>query len=305
MSAPLLDGLRGHRGRDPRTEHGRHAPRRPRRRRHQGRGARPGRLHALVGHVCANGVSFLHLRWNRGKRSLALDLRSTEGVEVFRPRAPQRGRDRRNAGGRIGRAWRGLRELRAGESGNRALRERRGSARPARFATSQPTVSCTTCTPDSHHPNAPPKASRRSLRTTGTSAPRPARATPTIGILAAVTRARPPARACALTSPRPTPQSPGALGELDQRRRRRVPAELAGEPVPPARAADDARGPAMGDAVRYQYYDTSDNRLILFQASERHFFERFCRGVGVTTCSEGTSARSSASTGSRRPRVAQ
>ena len=36
-----------------------------------------------VGHARARGVSFLHLRWNRGKRSLALDLRSPEGVEVF------------------------------------------------------------------------------------------------------------------------------------------------------------------------------------------------------------------------------
>ena len=36
-----------------------------------------------VGAVRKGGLSFLHLRWNRGKRSLALDLRSPEGAEVF------------------------------------------------------------------------------------------------------------------------------------------------------------------------------------------------------------------------------
>jgi crotonobetainyl-CoA:carnitine CoA-transferase CaiB-like acyl-CoA transferase len=36
----------------------------------------------------------------------------------------------------------------------------------------------------------------------------------------------------------------------------------------------------MTAAVRYQYYDTADARTILFQASERHFFERFCHAVG-------------------------
>ena len=43
----------------------------------------------------------------------------------------------------------------------------------------------------------------------------------------------------------------------------------------------------MRDAVRYQYYDTSDDRIILFQASERHFFERFCRAVGREDLLEG------------------
>ena len=45
--------------------------------------------------------------------------------------------------------------------------------------------------------------------------------------------------------------------------------------------------PSMRDAVRYQYYDTSDGRTILFQASERHFFEKFCRAVGREDLLEG------------------
>src|SRR4029453_13356064 len=36
-----------------------------------------------IGPVRAGGLSFLHLRWNRGKRSIALDLRSPEGANVF------------------------------------------------------------------------------------------------------------------------------------------------------------------------------------------------------------------------------
>src|SRR5262249_51241341 len=36
-----------------------------------------------IGPVRAGGLSFLHLRWNRGKRSIALDLRTPEGADVF------------------------------------------------------------------------------------------------------------------------------------------------------------------------------------------------------------------------------
>ena len=42
-----------------------------------------------------------------------------------------------------------------------------------------------------------------------------------------------------------------------------------------ASGANDLR-----ESVRYQYYTTADDRTILFQASERHFFERFCDAVG-------------------------
>jgi crotonobetainyl-CoA:carnitine CoA-transferase CaiB-like acyl-CoA transferase len=39
-------------------------------------------------------------------------------------------------------------------------------------------------------------------------------------------------------------------------------------------------GPEMADAVRYQYYRTKDDQVVLFQASERKFWQRFCDGVG-------------------------
>lgn len=36
----------------------------------------------------------------------------------------------------------------------------------------------------------------------------------------------------------------------------------------------------MRDGVRYQFYEASDGRHILLQASEREFWENFCKGVG-------------------------
>jgi crotonobetainyl-CoA:carnitine CoA-transferase CaiB-like acyl-CoA transferase len=38
--------------------------------------------------------------------------------------------------------------------------------------------------------------------------------------------------------------------------------------------------PEMTAAVRYQYYRTADDRVILFQASERKFWRGFCAAVG-------------------------
>src|SRR5438874_8685510 len=37
-----------------------------------------------IGASRLDGVSFLHLRWNRGKQSVAVDLRSADGAAVFR-----------------------------------------------------------------------------------------------------------------------------------------------------------------------------------------------------------------------------
>ena len=37
-----------------------------------------------VGGTHRGGVSMLHVRWNRGKRSIAIDLRSERGAAVFR-----------------------------------------------------------------------------------------------------------------------------------------------------------------------------------------------------------------------------
>lgn len=39
-------------------------------------------------------------------------------------------------------------------------------------------------------------------------------------------------------------------------------------------------GTPIQDAVRYQYYETSDDRIVIFQAMEAKFWENFCRGTG-------------------------
>jgi crotonobetainyl-CoA:carnitine CoA-transferase CaiB-like acyl-CoA transferase len=39
-------------------------------------------------------------------------------------------------------------------------------------------------------------------------------------------------------------------------------------------------GASMQDAVRYQYYETSDDRVVIFQAMEDKFWQNFCRGTG-------------------------
>jgi crotonobetainyl-CoA:carnitine CoA-transferase CaiB-like acyl-CoA transferase len=36
----------------------------------------------------------------------------------------------------------------------------------------------------------------------------------------------------------------------------------------------------MRDGVRYQFYEASDGAFVLLQASEREFWENFCRGIG-------------------------
>ena len=52
------------------------------------------------------GVSLMHLHVNRGKRSVVLDLRTDEGVELFLDLVARRGRRRRGDAARWSRAAR-------------------------------------------------------------------------------------------------------------------------------------------------------------------------------------------------------
>ncbi len=233
-----------------------------------------------VGHARARGVSFLHLRWNRGKRSLALDLRSPEGVEVF------------------------LDLVRSSEVVIEGMRAgalaKRGVGYEQLHAVNPALVFCATSgfgqtgpfrdlathgvAYDAYAGLAPPErtadgfpAIPSDYRDIGTQA---GALYATIGILAALTRARATGEGASIDVAQADAAVAWSAGRLDATMTTNRVAETTGEPASAARAADDARGPSMGDAVRYQYYDTADDRLILFQASERHFFERFCRAVG-------------------------
>jgi len=90
----------------------------------------------------------------------------------------------------------------------------------------------------------------------------------TIGILAAVLRARATGEGTRIDVAQADAAVAWSAGLLD--------AVMSG-----ALADESGAAPAsMESAVRYQYYDTADGRTILFQASERHFFVRFCEAVG-------------------------
>ncbi|MGQ0826270.1 MAG: CaiB/BaiF CoA transferase family protein [Actinomycetota bacterium] len=226
-----------------------------------------------VGGISANGVSFLHLRWNRGKRSIALDLRTAEGVAVFRDlvAASEVVVEGLRAGAleRRGLGYAQLREVHPaivfcalsgfGQTGPYRDLATHGVAYDAYAGHAAPE------TTEEGFPAIP-----RRYNDIGTQA---GALYATVGVLAAVMRAR-------------------ATGEgafLDIAQADAAVAWNAGR-VDPALSGIEVRGASMRDAVRYQYYATADDRTVLFQASERHFFERFCRAVGRDDLLDGAGA---------------
>ena len=68
------------------------------------------------------GESLLHLHIHRNKRSITLDLRQPEAIEVYLELAPRRGRgDRGDAAGRAGQARPRLREAEGDQPEDRVL----------------------------------------------------------------------------------------------------------------------------------------------------------------------------------------
>lgn len=227
-----------------------------------------------VGLVRKGGLSFLHLRWNRGKRSLALDLRSPEGAEVFCDLV----RDADVV----------IEGMRAGALAKRGLGyERLREINPALvfcavsgFGQTGPFRDLAThgVAYDAYAGLAPPErtddgfpAIPSNYRDIGTQAGGLYAA---LGILAAVTRARATGEGAFLDVAQADAAVAWSAGALD--------AVMSG-----VRSDDAPRPPSMREAVRYQYYDTADGRTILFQASERHFFVRFCTALGRTDLLEG------------------
>ena len=211
----------------------------------------------------AGGLSFMHLRWNRGKRSLALDCKQARGRELLQQLAMAA--DVVIDGLRAGAAERcgaGYDELNAvnpalvycslsgtGRSGPYQRLATHGVAYDA-FAGLAPPVD------DARDggPRIPPH--------------------PSIGIHAAALYAA-MAVCAALVKARET----GVGSRFDI-------AELDASVVWQAESlacASDAEPPGrfdLGPSVRYQYYRSSDDRVVLFQASERKFWRNFCAAVG-------------------------
>lgn len=225
----------------------------------------------VVGGATAGGLSFLHLRWNRGKRSVALDLRDPEGVAVFRDlvRASEVVVEGQRPGA-LARRGLGYDDLTAvnpalvfmslsgfGQTGPYRDLATHGVAYDAYAGLAAPE------TTDDGFPAIP-----RRYFDVGTQAGALYAA---LAVAAAVLRAR----------------ATGVGAQLDVAQADAAVVWQAGRLDP--LLSDAPPGPArdMREAVRYQYYETADGGHILFQASERHFFERFCRAVDREDLLEG------------------
>jgi crotonobetainyl-CoA:carnitine CoA-transferase CaiB-like acyl-CoA transferase len=216
-----------------------------------------------VGSARVEGLSLLHLRWNRGKRSVTLDLRAPDGAEVFRDLVDVSDVVleglRPGALARRGLGYEGLRGRNPalvfcslsgfGQTGPYRDLATHGVAYDAYAGLAAPGRS----------PEGLPSLPARYLPI-GTQAGALYAA---LGVVAAVLRAR----------------ETGQGSFVDVAQADAAVAWNAGSLDPVLIGLERPSGRALTEAVRYQYYETSDARLVLFQASERAFFENFCRAV--------------------------
>jgi crotonobetainyl-CoA:carnitine CoA-transferase CaiB-like acyl-CoA transferase len=217
-----------------------------------------------VGATRAGGLSFLHLRWNRGKRSVVVDLRTPEGTDVFRELVGQsevviEGL-RAGALERRGVGYEALARQQPalvfcslsgfGQTGPYRNLATHGVAYDAFAGSAQPEMT------DEGFPTIP-----RRYFDIGTNAGALYGA---MAVLAAVLHARATGEGTYLDIAQADAAVVWNAGRLDPL--------LSG-------VATEQRGADLSESVRYQYYGTADGQTILFQASERHFFERFCRAV--------------------------
>jgi crotonobetainyl-CoA:carnitine CoA-transferase CaiB-like acyl-CoA transferase len=218
----------------------------------------------MVGGAHLGGASMLHVRWNRGKRSIGIDLRQSAGADVFRQlvAVSEVVIEGLRAGAleRRGLGYNALAEINPalvfasvsgfGQTGPYRDLATHGVAYDAYAGLAPPERT------DDGFPTIP-----RSYHDIGTKAGALYAA---VGVLAAVMRARTTGVGTWLDVAQADAAVAFNAGRVDEL--------LVRAEVP------DTRG-GMTAAVRYQYYDTADGRTILFQASERHFFERFCRAL--------------------------
>jgi crotonobetainyl-CoA:carnitine CoA-transferase CaiB-like acyl-CoA transferase len=238
-----------------------------------------------IGPVRAGGLSFLHLRWNRGKRSIALDLRTPEGADIFLELAS--GADvvvegmRAGALERRGLGYARLRDVNPslvfcslsgfGQTGPLRDLATHGVAYDAYGGLALPERT------DDGFPAIPDD-----YRDIGTQAGALYAA---LGVVSAVVRARATGEGAWIDVAQADAAVTWSAYAMDIELTKRRIAEVGGRSVEGSPGAEDRV--TMRDAVRYQYYDTADDRTIVFQASERHFFIEFCRAVGREDLLEG------------------
>jgi crotonobetainyl-CoA:carnitine CoA-transferase CaiB-like acyl-CoA transferase len=224
-----------------------------------------------------DGNSLEHWRWNRGKRSIALDLRKPEGVEVFlklvaRADALIEGM-RHGALDRRGLTWERLREAKpdlvlcriSGYGGSGPYRDvpAHGLAFDAMAGVANPTLTpqgfITIPSHISIGINAGPLFAA-------------------LGVVSAVLHARSTGRGCVFE----VAQADAAIAwnwmQIEGKRAYEYPDASDND----GNTGDRRRPVGFDDfsgSVRSQYYATADGH-VLFMASERRFWRNFCEGLG-------------------------
>lgn len=225
------------------------------------------------------GVSLMHLHVNRGKRSIVLDLRTPEGVETLKDLVRDAdvvieamrpgGLERRGVG------YEALREINPrivfctisgyGMTGPYAELPSHGVAYDVWAGLVKPEITEDGFAAIPEHPSVGIHAGPMFGA---------------LGVLAGVIKARATGEGCRLE----IAQSDAAAA-MDWYRSESWKAYERPEDEVTGNASDNyvrrAPGTAgMRDGVRYQFYEASDGGFVLLQASEREFWENFCRGIG-------------------------
>jgi crotonobetainyl-CoA:carnitine CoA-transferase CaiB-like acyl-CoA transferase len=208
------------------------------------------------------GLNLMHLRWNRGKKSLSLDLKRDEGRAILHRLAARSDVVvdglRAGAAARCGADYPTLRALNpalvycslsgAGQSGPYARLATHGVAYDAYAGLAPPAT----------HADGSPRLGAHT-QVGMLAAPLYA----AMAVCAALVRARRTGTGCRLD-----------IAELD------AAASWKADEIDGALNAARVEIRDMSSAVRYQYYRTADDRVVLFQASERKFWRNFCAAVG-------------------------
>ncbi|WP_426571935.1 CaiB/BaiF CoA transferase family protein [Aquihabitans sp. McL0605] len=225
------------------------------------------------------GVSLMHLHLNRGKKSLVLDLRQPEAVETYLDlvRDADVVIEAMRPGGleRRGLGYDQLREVNPrivfctisgyGMTGPYAELPSHGVAYDVWAGLVKPEITEDGFAAIPEHPSMGIHAGPLFGA---------------LGVLAGVIKARATGEGCRLE----IAQSDAAAA-MDWYRSETWKAYERPESEVTGNASDDyvrrAPGTAgMRDGVRYQFYEASDGAFVLLQASEREFWENFCRGIG-------------------------
>ena len=215
-----------------------------------------------IGGTHVDGVSTLHLRWNRGKKSVAIDLKSSEGRDLFLGLAKHAqvviAGLRAGAMERFGVGYETLREINprlvycalngSGLSGPYRDLAMHGVAFDAYAGLAPPAFREDGLPYIGHHVGAGLEASALYAA---------------LGIAAALVHAAATGEGRHIEVAELDSAVAWQAGAID-RAMNHVESEYAG----------------MKDAVRYQYYRTKDDRFVIFQCSEEKFFQNFCKAVG-------------------------